>query len=91
MRREGRQVESGRPTWSGVGRRGQPATHDVEPVPEEQRGFDAQRSRELSERQPVSLTIGHRPFQVPTMGAWNLFLCILGVAIPIAIIVVNMI
>lgn len=91
MRCEGRQVESGRPTWSGAGRRGRPATHDGEPVPEEQRGFDAQRSRELSERQPVSLTIGHRPFQVPTMGAWNLFLCILGVAILIAIIVVNMI
>ncbi len=56
---------------------------------EEQRGFDAQRSRELSERQPVSLTISHRPFQVPRMGAWNLFLCVLGVAILIAVVVVN--
>lgn len=91
MRREGRQIEPGQPTWPDAGRRGQSATHCGEPGLEEQRGFDAQRSRELSERQPVSLTIGHRPFQVPTMGAWNLFLCILGVAIPIAIIVVNMI
>lgn len=62
-----------------------------EPTTEEQRSFDAQRSRELSERQPVGVTIGFKPTHLPTMGGWNYFLCILGAAILIAVIVVNMI
>lgn len=61
-----------------------------EPVTEEQRSLDAQRSRELSERRPASVTISFKPTHLPTMGAWNVFLCVLGATILIAIVVVNL-
>ena len=40
---------------------------------------------------PAEVTIAFKPTHLPTMGAWNLLLCFVGVAILIAIVVVNLI